>query len=752
MKVLLSLAVLLVVSLILTSATLHFNAEHVLRKNQTEANRKVLLQMTYQINQMNETIKSLAISVFYSQNTVPLLYSRSQEDLDMYEFTDKMNLLRNVVTQSSHLHSIVIFNDYNKKFYATDSGVAGTTPMSEAIKRYVSGQQEIQPIRLLPVRLQEDQETDLFSMFVFERFSKLPTLGSFMAINVKPEWLFDNLETINSEGDTGEIFIIDAEGNSIVPSRITPAKRAVIEGAGEAVKERSDDSRSFTVTIENRLYFVSFAAMDHLSWKAVSVQPYEEVVGDIVQLRMISIVVSSIFLVMGLFFAFYLGRRIYKPIDKVLQQFGYMSVPKETSRKVPDELAFMSQRLTEMNSEKNRNLFIFKQHFLRKLITESAFVKPEELESAIVTHGLAISRSDSYRLLLFEIDHYYEFESRYTELERSLYKFAIGNVAGECLSPAAGCETVDLQGRFVGAVISGSGEMSDEECVRICRSIQEVIHNYYGISFTASVSGNITEYKLISKHYTQLVEVALYRMKYGHRSVILPSMVEPNIGNMRLQLQPEWIKKLVESLRTGKLQDQKLMIRHIVQELYAFSYEGMMHSILQIASSMATTISDMNRNRLSPILIDIAKLNRSLTECETLQEVVEQFDGIAERIAEQYSTTEENKNKVIVETVKEVVKKQYPDLNLSLQSLSAAIKISSPNLSKLFKQYTEMSIPEFINEVRLQEALVLLRDSDYTINEITERVGYANETYFFKLFKRKFGTTPKEYRLKKTLE
>jgi AraC-like DNA-binding protein len=35
---------------------------------------------------------------------------------------------------------------------------------------------------------------------------------------------------------------------------------------------------------------------------------------------------------------------------------------------------------------------------------------------------------------------------------------------------------------------------------------------------------------------------------------------------------------------------------------------------------------------------------------------------------------------------------------------------------------------------------------------VMEKIGYSSESTFFKLFKKRFGVTPKEYRLKKTLE
>lgn len=109
-------------------------------------------------------------------------------------------------------------------------------------------------------------------------------------------------------------------------------------------------------------------------------------------------------------------------------------------------------------------------------------------------------------------------------------------------------------------------------------------------------------------------------------------------------------------------------------------------------------------------------------------------------------------NRILIDTIKEMIEEQYVDANLNLQSIASAMKLSSAHISKQFRQQESMSISEYINEVRLRNALTLLENKDYSISRIMDMVGYSNESYFFKLFKKKFGTTPKEYRFKKVIE
>lgn len=75
-------------------------------------------------------------------------------------------------------------------------------------------------------------------------------------------------------------------------------------------------------------------------------------------------------------------------------------------------------------------------------------------------------------------------------------------------------------------------------------------------------------------------------------------------------------------------------------------------------------------------------------------------------------------------------------------------KLNQPHykLSKLIKKHTKMTFKELLQEKRLSKASELLKLTEYSIVEIIELIGYENLTYFYKIFKDKFGMTPKEYR------
>jgi two-component system response regulator YesN len=82
----------------------------------------------------------------------------------------------------------------------------------------------------------------------------------------------------------------------------------------------------------------------------------------------------------------------------------------------------------------------------------------------------------------------------------------------------------------------------------------------------------------------------------------------------------------------------------------------------------------------------------------------------------------------------------------SLRELAAQVALNESYLSALFSRKTGMSITRYTAMLRVEKAKALLRATDDRIGEIAARVGYADENYFCRIFKRMAGMTPNEYR------
>lgn len=88
----------------------------------------------------------------------------------------------------------------------------------------------------------------------------------------------------------------------------------------------------------------------------------------------------------------------------------------------------------------------------------------------------------------------------------------------------------------------------------------------------------------------------------------------------------------------------------------------------------------------------------------------------------------------------------HPDEKLSVAAAARLAQLSTPQFLKLFKQVAGMTLVAYLNHVRLSNAVQLLRETDRSIADIASEVGFSDQSYFDKRFKRAFGQTPKEFR------
>jgi AraC-like DNA-binding protein len=94
-----------------------------------------------------------------------------------------------------------------------------------------------------------------------------------------------------------------------------------------------------------------------------------------------------------------------------------------------------------------------------------------------------------------------------------------------------------------------------------------------------------------------------------------------------------------------------------------------------------------------------------------------------------------------------VFMKSNIDKVLSVDELACQLNYSGSHYTALFKEKTMQAPIEYFIKLKVQYARQLLNQSNLKINEIADKVGYADPLYFSRLFKKITGKSPKEYRL-----
>lgn len=132
--------------------------------------------------------------------------------------------------------------------------------------------------------------------------------------------------------------------------------------------------------------------------------------------------------------------------------------------------------------------------------------------------------------------------------------------------------------------------------------------------------------------------------------------------------------------------------------------------------------------------------------------VVELFDGWETFLLAQIRGISEKRTprkKRVVDEVLQYIHDNYGDAQLNIHYLAERVGVSSSYLSKMFREVMHKPLTQYISEYRLNMVRGRLEwDEETDINRIAEECGFNDYPYFSRIFKRKFGISPLEYRNK----
>lgn len=92
------------------------------------------------------------------------------------------------------------------------------------------------------------------------------------------------------------------------------------------------------------------------------------------------------------------------------------------------------------------------------------------------------------------------------------------------------------------------------------------------------------------------------------------------------------------------------------------------------------------------------------------------------------------------------INNNYAQRDISLQNIAESCCVSAAYLGKLFKEQTGEFFNDYLLKVRLKAAERFLFEGKMKIGVIAENVGFSNQSYFNKIFRREYGISPAEYR------
>ena len=220
--------------------------------------------------------------------------------------------------------------------------------------------------------------------------------------------------------------------------------------------------------------------------------------------------------------------------------------------------------------------------------------------------------------------------------------------------------------------------------------------------------------------------------------------LDENARNTSTAPSAEFKTQILSKVATGDSSGVKSFLELYTSDLLSKNLpaDKLKNALFELIVTVNNKTREILKNFSSETFDNSFALLSSENDTNLIKEFVQKF------LLECTSAILSSKKNEIHPVVKKVC--TYVDENLakdiSLEEAADFAGVSSFYLSKLFKEEKGETFINYISEKRLEKSRQLLSETELSIKEITAEVGYNDQNYFSRIFKNKYGLSPKEYR------
>ncbi len=569
-------------------------------------------------------------------------------------------------------------------------------------------------------------------------------------VNINEKELYRQIQPPNPRASQ-LTYIVDSEGRIITHKDKTLLGK---EAGDRDLLDRIGQSKagSFTAYIDNSKHLVSYVISDYNRWKYIGIVQESQITGSILYITVVNIIVASLCIIFGIIAAVLISSRIYKPISDVILSVASYSREMGDSHEgkgSSNELDFLNKAISSiveksknLNTTLRKNAGILKEMFIQELLV-SSFTDETELENKLKELDISFSNR-YYYIFVIGIDKYAQFSRKYQEKDRDLFCFGIKNITEEIVNSGNYGLTFQVEkDMFVSIVNSNDGQ---EQIRDMADGIRKNINEIFKFTVTIGVSGQFERIGEASFAYHEALEALKQRVVFGGDRVILNT--NPGQKNkLGLLISTSREEQIFNAISQGNMDEVERLLDKIVNSLKdspVFPPEEIYQLFYSVLGCAIKTVMEKGWSA-SDIFGDKTDLYKELFEHENILDMKRWIVDILKRMSHFISEKKESKNAELIENILKYMHTNYnKDINLNM--VSEFVYLSPSYLSKLFKDETGKNYIEYLTEIRIQKSKEMLRNPEYKIAEIAEKVKLGSVQNFIRMFKRYCGVTPGQYR------
>lgn len=723
-RLLLSITLCIVMTLLLSSAFYFINY---VKLDQQQTYQNDLLNLTEnssEVINMRESAQTLSFQIYRSYLISKLMFYSHP---NIYDVTTAMGELSNYINSIPYIDSIYVYNPAGSAFYVVSAnGQNGVfqpdeiadTGINEILQNF-KDYKAFSPIpRTYIDTLHENEQRSVYTYLCFDAIGNNQTLNSAVIVNISSAWINKD---VSRQSQIGQSFILSDQGKLL--NRNGLQLTSLSEKDEEMFKNKiiNHSSNYFVDEFQGHKSLISFTSADSLDWQYIRVTPYEFITSKITSIRDTIITTALIILVVGLILSWVASHLLYRPIHHMLKQ------------------------MKALESDKRNHTYTLRQHLLQEWLQGISLPTSRGQIQRAMSLGIALPFTEPYGMLLLKIDHFAKFKQE-RQQDLVVYKFAIMNISSEICSKAFEVESVDMEQEDIVLILSTHGKpdsLPSDHMEMLTQQIQAASLEYLRIGLSVTYYPISNDHMELSHLYSHVKEASHHRLFYGYGCMINSREIA------LLQAEPyhyptEKEKKLVEALLSVKIEDAKQLFQDIVTEMKNYAYPTIQQAISRLSMTIQNTVTTIQKNNMlgETFMCQVP----ALEDCEVIEQFITPYMALFEHVHLELSQRRNTKQAHLIQDINELIEEHFSDSELCLNMIADTLNLSPIYISRVYKQHTQETIIDVINQIRLHHATQYLTQSNQAITGIAEQCGYTSSSYFHRMFKKNFGVTPAEYR------
>lgn len=721
------------------------------------SSRFFLSRINYNYNYFSQTSSKICMESFLSNTVQQFLYSNDIDNNEVYSYMKNMS--NTTLQTNSSISSIVIYNHKRNEWFSTEKESA---LLGQELTDFISTQQSIpklQPVLRMTVKKQGHFEIPLyvFSYFMYQFSDPVNNTDSYIVVNEDAGWFVENIASIKQSGDfIDAIYLINESG--IVYSSENTIEPEISQSIyndfwANHADLKNQETQYVVLKYGKKTYLISSMQMGGQKNFLLIVQNYNEVFRDLLNLQKEYVLFAIVFLGAIIILLQLFSKRIYSPLQIFMEHISESNSASGLSIVGENEFDYLHsiyQNANELNerllTQSELNEPVIEQFQLIRLTANtSGYLK--EFEKTFPKHWLIIKEELSLCVLLVKVDEFKNNKHHFEDTDINLLNFAVRNIFLELFSEKYEYVTVfqDLDALCI-IVNLFPDKVDSDVSFPLIEDCQEYIGRYLDVTVSVSYSGVTDSVLYLDKIFREAKECLSYRFIFGPGSTINRKRCLINFENEQTNYPYQLDEKLVESIMQKDISSVMVALEDVRSTLYNFQYANITMCIMALVNKIVFALNQMkNEDLISPGL-KVNDLYKKAVNAEFMETF---FDELGQYISSALSCEADmdidRRDALDINNIMEFVQNNFSNTNLSSQMISDHLGLSNRYVMYKFKECTSMSLNEYILNIRMRKAANLLQNTDLPINKIVTQVGIESDTYFYRLFKKVYHCTPREF-------